>query len=167
MFKMKMNKKLMIPVLAMVLVVAMAGVALASIYDDGFPDMWWSGQLGINSTSSWDSNETRLIQTILNDVDDAGLTIDGDYGTNTRNAVLAYQNSDVCLESDGIVGDDMPWNTWYFFQMDLYEPEWGYSSASQREYYSYWANDDQDRKYRHYEDGYWYVLVSSSWYHVN
>ena len=47
--------------------------------------------------------QVKLLQTELNSVMDAGLTVDGSFGSNTKNAVLNFQK-EYGLEVDGIVG---------------------------------------------------------------
>lgn len=52
-------------------------------------------------------DEVKTLQTMLNTVQSAGLTVDGQFGSNTLSAVKTFQN-DYGLTADGIVGK----NTW-------------------------------------------------------
>lgn len=57
-------------------------------------------ELGYGATG----NEVRMIQTMLNRINNAGLDVDGIFGAKTRTAVRVFQQK-YGLKVDGIVGD--------------------------------------------------------------
>ncbi|MDE6254164.1 MAG: peptidoglycan-binding protein [Lachnospiraceae bacterium] len=70
----------------------------------------WTKLTGVNqSTSSYNENLTKAIQVLLNSKISAGLTVDGKFGTGTKEAVVNFQKSKG-LSQDGIVGV----NTWKY-----------------------------------------------------
>ncbi|MDE5780551.1 MAG: peptidoglycan-binding protein [Lachnospiraceae bacterium] len=70
----------------------------------------WTKLTSVNqSTSSYNANLTKAIQVLLNSKISAGLTVDGKFGTGTKEAVVKFQKSKG-LSQDGIVGA----NTWKY-----------------------------------------------------
>ena len=161
MFKFKMKKKI-IPVIAMMLLVIMAGNAFA-IADDNYADFWWRGQLGTNSINYNDSNETRLIQKRLTECLIGTWAMDGDFGNQTRAGVIQYQQTHDGLDPDGIVG----YYTWDSFQKHLSIEGSGSGELCGGSYYTYSGTDGETVAYRHYYGGYWYVYGNGNWYHFN
>lgn len=173
MLKLRNKKRIMIPMLVLILLVAMAGTVWAmpesgTEWDqDGYAKIWWhqgAGLLGTNSMSNYDSNETRLIQTLMGDLE-YSVDIDGRYGNDTYAVVHEWQTGNWNINTaDGIVGP----NTWYWLEYELGNQNNHYSSSSNRWYWEYRTPGlSTEYKYRHYEDGKWYVLVNGSWYHFN
>lgn len=70
----------------------------------------WTKLTSINqSTSAYNENLTKAIQVLLNNKISAGLTVDGKFGTGTKEAVVKFQKAQG-LSQDGIVGV----NTWKY-----------------------------------------------------
>ena len=78
-------------------IVGAAGAALALTATAAFA----ASQIGPGSPAA----PVKCVQQAMNDLDNAGLTVDGDYGQLTTNAVVAYQSAHK-LEKDGLVGPD-------------------------------------------------------------
>jgi peptidoglycan hydrolase-like protein with peptidoglycan-binding domain len=72
-----------------------AGAALALTTTAAFA----ASQIGPGSPAA----PVKCVQQAMNDLDNAGLTVDGDYGKLTTDAVVNYQNAH-SLEPDGYVG---------------------------------------------------------------
>ena len=165
MLKIKRNKKLMIPVIAMILVVAMAGAAFAAMPTDIYSDWDWT-QFDLNTVNSYQSRQTRLIQRACNALGGFGLDADGIYGVLTKGAVEMVQDT-VGLTADGACGDD----TWEAFQMDYNwtKSSLQYWSNKGEHYYYYYSVGSSAECIRHCEDGDWYALDDDNvnWYKVN
>lgn len=76
-------------------VVAAAGLALTTTA------AFAASQIGPGSTGQ----PVKCVQEAMNDLDGAGLSIDGDYGPDTTAAVESYQSKEG-LSVDGLVGPD-------------------------------------------------------------
>lgn len=105
------KKRLMIPVMAIVMLIAMAGSALAYVQNPAittFP---------LTKERSSYNGYALMVQRILYDHQyGSGSTYcDGYFGTNTKNSVIAYQQ-DYGLSADGIVGSQ----TWGSLANRLY-----------------------------------------------
>lgn len=78
-------------------IAGVAGAALALITTAAFA----ASQIGPGSAVA----PVKCVQQAMNDLDNAGLTVDGDYGTLTTDAVVTYQKAH-SLEPDGLVGPE-------------------------------------------------------------
>ncbi len=86
---------------------ATCNVTVTPVTTASLPNPWYYSEtpVGEYSVSSSISNQVRWIQQAFNVIQNAGLDVDGDFGTNTKNAIIAFQNSHG-LNADGVAGEN-------------------------------------------------------------
>lgn len=78
--------------------------ALTSIGASLFPKAAKEIQIVGGAIAAFDLNTTKWLQGALNNIDNAGLVVDGSYGPKTRDAVEAFQTKHN-LRVDGLAGN--------------------------------------------------------------
>lgn len=160
------KKRILIPVLALLLVVSMAGTALASMNSYGYTTHFsWSSTFNTLRQGSAGS-QVRFLQRVLNYAfsPNPDLVADGDFGPATNSAVVWYQN-ERGLVADGLVGPA----TWGDLQSYI---NWISDGAphtdSYGNYYQYRSVLYSNYWIRHYANGTWRVQGSNGlWYAAN
>lgn len=161
----KNKKKLMIPVLALVLVVAMAGTAFAALD-------WGTHVFDVNKRFSYDKDQTYLIQKVLTYTHYPKRFypngIDGQYGSGTEDAVEEFQKCYSSLSNDGEVGN----NTWNKLgphwpiqanEVTTYD-HWDYSTYDYYQINGHKINTEYVQHVRRRtSNDKWYVYVGGVW----
>ena len=108
-----MKLKVIAFILCGILLISSISFASAVAESPDPPPCGW-GSFPEQKTSSYTTDYTRALQTVAKYYNPSSITIDGSFGTATKNAVKKYQSYQ-SLSSDGIVGYD----TWTSMRMRL------------------------------------------------
>jgi hypothetical protein len=154
----KNKKKFMIPVIAMLLLVAMAGSAFAAAMQchTNYYNFTWGKAFDTQKRNHEDTYQTYLVQRALNRVvATKDLYVDGDFGPSTEGWVIRFQKEQG-LKADGIVGK-VTWNAMqgYFNWSQSAEESYDRDTGLHYIWYKSWS--DNKSYIRHYENGRWGV----------
>ena len=159
---MKKHIKIITIVLAVVMILGVCSTAFA--WEDGLPNQDWGGGYFPTCQSGSNNNAVRLIQHYYNTRFYGSLAMDGVFGNNTYQGVLAIQRN-VGAAADGIVGSNtwtrMEWYTAITMQKYIFPNNYYYIGTNRYDTGTYY-----DSQACHYGNGTWAAIVNGNFFTI-